>query len=46
MSEFSMMTQGVTWPLAYGALAVAMVVSGLATWWLLTRSSKAWGRPR
>jgi magnesium transporter len=46
MSEYSMMTQGMAWPFAYGFLAVAMVVSGLATWWLLTRSSKAWGRPR
>lgn len=28
MSEFSMMTQGVPWPVAYGAFLVAMVVIG------------------
>jgi magnesium transporter len=32
MSEFSMMTQGVPWPLAYGSLAAALVILGLTTY--------------
>jgi len=32
MSEFSMMTQGVPWPLAYGAFSVAAVGLGAATY--------------
>jgi magnesium transporter len=43
MSEFSMMTAGVAWPVAYGILVLGMLVSGLATWWVLTRSSGVWG---
>ena len=43
MSEYSMMTQGIHWPWAYGALIVAMIVSGLVTWWILARSSMIWG---
>jgi magnesium transporter len=43
MSEYSMMTQGLAWPWAYGALLLAMLASSLTTWWLLTRSSGAWG---
>ena len=31
MSEFSMMTQGVAWPLAYGALIVCMGLLGVGT---------------
>jgi magnesium transporter len=42
MSEYSMMTHGLAWPLAYGALFVVMLVSGLITWWLLARSSRLW----
>jgi magnesium transporter len=40
MSEYSMMTQGLTWPVAYSLLFVAMVLSGIVTWWLLARSSR------
>jgi magnesium transporter len=46
MSEYSMMTGGLSWPLAYGALVLAMIVSGLLTWWVLTRSSRIWESPR
>jgi magnesium transporter len=46
MSEFSMMTRGLAWPVAYGVLTVAMIVSGLVTWWLLTRSPRLWEGPR
>lgn len=35
MSEFSMMTQGVPWPLAYGAFTVAMGVVGWGTYTLV-----------
>ncbi|MFO1370967.1 MAG: magnesium and cobalt transport protein CorA [Candidatus Competibacteraceae bacterium] len=31
MSEFSMMTQGISWPVAYGALLVGMVLAGWMT---------------
>jgi len=43
MSEYSMMTQGLAWPWAYSALLLVMIASGLTTWWLITRSSHAWG---
>lgn len=43
MSEYSMMTQGLSWPIAYSALLVTMLASGLVTWWLLARSSRLWG---
>ena len=32
MSEFSMMTSGVPWPLAYGAFALGMIVIGYASY--------------
>ncbi|GEO82796.1 magnesium and cobalt transport protein CorA [Pararhodospirillum oryzae] len=32
MSEFSMMTEGIPWPLAYGALIVAMALVGWGTY--------------
>lgn len=32
MSEFSMMTEGIPWPLAYGGLLVAMIVLGWLTY--------------
>jgi magnesium transporter len=44
MSEYSMMTQGLAWPWAYGALLLAMLASGLVTWGLLTRSPQGWAR--
>lgn len=37
MSEFSMMTQGVPWPVAYGLFAGAMVLIGWATYFLVSR---------
>ncbi len=32
MSEFSMMTEGVSWPLAYGAFTLGMVIIGFASY--------------
>ncbi len=32
MSEFSMMTEGISWPLAYGALSVGMIALGFGTY--------------
>ncbi len=32
MSEFSMMTEGIPWPVAYGLLTVAMVAIGIGTY--------------
>ena len=32
MSEFSMMTQGIPWPIAYGYFSVAMVLIGVCTY--------------
>ncbi len=44
MSEFSMMTQGVSWPVAYGAFMVAMGLFGWGTFvtlrWLETRKAR------
>jgi magnesium transporter len=44
MSEFSMMTQGVPWPVAYGAFIVAMGLFGWGTYatlrWLETRKAR------
>jgi magnesium transporter len=37
MSEFSMMTQGVPWPLSYGAFMVAMGLFGWGTFVTLRR---------
>lgn len=31
MSEFSMMTEGIPWPVSFGALLVGMVLIGIAT---------------
>ena len=35
MSEFSMMTQGISWPLAYGAFVVGMGLIGWGSYVLL-----------
>jgi len=35
MSEFSMMTKVVGWPIAYGVFTVAMILIGWLTWWWL-----------
>ncbi len=35
MSEFSMMTQGVPWPLAYGGLVIGLALVGWITFYLL-----------
>jgi magnesium transporter len=32
MSEFSMMTTGVPWPVAYGGFAIAMILFGYGTY--------------
>jgi len=39
MSEFSMMTKGFNWRIAYMLLSLAMLILGWATWWWLTRVS-------
>ncbi|MCM2290546.1 MAG: magnesium transporter CorA, partial [Sulfuritalea sp.] len=44
MSEFSMMTQGISWPVAYGAFIVSMGLIGWGTYvtlrWLETRKAR------
>ena len=35
MSEFSMMTQGIPWPVSYAAFAVGMMTVGWATYMVL-----------
>ncbi len=40
MSEFSMMTQGIPWPLAYGAFVISMGLIGWATYVALIHSEK------
>jgi magnesium transporter len=44
MSEFSMMTRGISWPVAYGAFMVAMGLFGWGTYvslrWLETRKAR------
>lgn len=35
MSEFTMMTQGIPWPLAYGVFMLALTLIGLTTYWFL-----------
>jgi magnesium transporter len=37
MSEYSVMTEGIEWPFAYGAFALAMMLLGWATWWWLRK---------
>jgi magnesium transporter len=35
MSEYSMMTQGVSWPISYGLFTIALMVVGWLTFLLL-----------
>ncbi len=37
MSEWSMMTSGMSWPLSYGLFTLGMVLCGWATWVFMTR---------
>jgi magnesium transporter len=37
MSEFSMMTQGIPWPIAYGAFLLGAGLIGVTTFWVLKR---------
>jgi magnesium transporter len=37
MSEFSMMTQGIDWRIAYGIFSLMMILLGWAVWWWLTK---------
>jgi magnesium transporter len=37
MSEYSMMTQGINWRIAYGAFCFAMVVIGVVSYWVIDR---------
>jgi magnesium transporter len=37
MSEYSMMTRNIAWPIAYAAFLVAMVIFGIMTYSLMTR---------
>ena len=38
MSEFSMMTTGIPWPLAYGFFFVGLAMVGLLTYYIITKS--------
>jgi magnesium transporter len=40
MSEFSMMTQGIVWPLAYGAFSITMIMIGWITFLALRHFEK------
>jgi len=40
MSEFSMMTQGIPWPLAYGSFLIGSAFIGLITYVLLKHFEK------
>jgi magnesium transporter len=40
MSEFSMMTSGTPWPLAYGAFTVGMGIVGWVTYLALRKSEE------
>jgi magnesium transporter len=44
MSEYSMMTRGIDWRLAYTLFSLAMVVLGLATWLIIvwTLDKRKW----
>lgn len=37
MSEYSVMTQGLDWRVAYGLFSLAMIIIGWITWWWLVR---------
>jgi magnesium transporter len=45
MSEFSVMTHGIAWPVAYGAFCIAMVVIGWGTAVVLRRTTLSRSRP-
>jgi magnesium transporter len=40
MSEFSMMTNGIDWPIAYGGFTVGMVLIGWGTYWALRQAER------
>jgi magnesium transporter len=40
MSEYSSMTRGLPLPVSYAIFVFAMIISGMATWWLLSRFSR------
>jgi magnesium transporter len=40
MSEFSMMTEGTPWPLAYGGFVIGSAFIGLVTYVLLKQAEK------
>jgi len=45
MSEFTMMTHTIPWPLAYGAFLLGLVLVGCVTWYILGRLEvKSFGR--
>lgn len=37
MSEYSMMTHGINWRIAYGLFSIIIVILGWATWWWLVK---------
>ena len=46
MSEFSMMTEGIPWPLAYGAFALGIIIIGLGAYRALRYfEQRKWHRP-
>ena len=40
MSEFSMMTEGIPWPVAYAVFIVFLVLAGYVTYWILQSFEK------
>jgi magnesium transporter len=50
MSEYSFMTKGIDWPVAYGAFVSAMILLGWGTWWwlgkIIDRNQSRSGRNR
>ncbi|RAU22133.1 magnesium transporter CorA [Paramagnetospirillum kuznetsovii] len=46
MSEFSMMTQGIPWPVSYSAFTIVMLLVGWATYAILKRVEKRKVKPK
>jgi magnesium transporter len=40
MSEFSMMTSGIDWPIAYGVFTLGMMIIGWGTYWALRQAER------
>jgi len=46
MSEFSMMTQGIPWPISYSLFGVGLVGVAFLTWWILNKFMTKGSRSR